>query len=193
MRDLEIRGAGNILGAQQHGHMEAVGYEMYLRMLSDAIQEQKGEKKPAQADRECQIDIRIGAHIPESYIDNLSQRIDVYKKIATIRSEEDSLDVMDELIDRFGEPPSSVKGLIDVALLRNVAASMEIYEISQKQDNILLFPQNLDFPRASRLSGALPGRVMVSAGAKPYITVRIPPQTQPIDTMREALLTMKKL
>lgn len=189
MRDLEIRGAGNILGAQQHGHMEAVGYEMYLRMLSDAIKEQKGEAVQEE-NRECLIDIRIGAHIPEDYIDNLSQRIDVYKKIAAIRSEEDSMDVTDELIDRFGEPPAAVRGLIDVALLRNIAAQLNIYEISQKGDAIFIYPNTLDLKRAGKLASDLKGRVMVSAAAKPYITVKIPTNQLPVQTMREALLSM---
>ncbi|MFQ8601291.1 MAG: TRCF domain-containing protein, partial [Oscillospiraceae bacterium] len=117
MRDLEIRGAGSILGTRQHGHMEAVGYEMYLRLLSEAVSEQRGEK-PAGGSSECMVDIRIGAHIPESYIDDLSQRIDIYKRIAAIGSQEDALDVVDELIDRYGEPPAAVKGLIDVAAAR---------------------------------------------------------------------------
>lgn len=117
MRDLEIRGAGNILGAQQHGHMEAVGYEMYLKMLSDAVAVAKGEKPDTQT-TECLVDIRIGAHIPEDYIESLAQRIDIYKKIASIENEADALDITDELIDRFGDPPEAVKGLIDVSLLQ---------------------------------------------------------------------------
>ncbi len=117
MRDLEIRGAGNILGAKQHGHMESVGYDMYLRLLSEAIAEKKGETKQAQT-YECLIDLRLDAHIPEDYIEDTTQRIDIYRKIATIKSHEDSLDVTDELIDRFGEPPKAVLSLIDVAFLR---------------------------------------------------------------------------
>ena len=87
MRDLEIRGAGNILGSAQHGQMEAVGYDLYLRLLGDAIREQKGEK-PVE-NLECLVDIQIEAHIPEKYIPSLAQRIDIYKKIAAIRTEED--------------------------------------------------------------------------------------------------------
>ena len=119
MRDLEIRGAGNVLGAQQHGHMEAVGYDMYLRLLGEAIAEQKGEA-PERTSAECMVDLNIGAHIPESYIRGLSQRIDVYKKIAAIQNQDDAFDVTDELIDRFGDPPAAVQGLIDVALVRAV-------------------------------------------------------------------------
>lgn len=108
MRDLEIRGAGNILGAQQHGHMEAVGYEMYLKMLSEAVAVAKGEKPEVQ-NTECLVDIRIGAHIPEDYIESLPQRIDIYKKIASVENEKDASDIIDELIDRFGTPPRQSK------------------------------------------------------------------------------------
>ena len=189
MRDLEIRGAGSILGTRQHGHMEAVGYEMYLRLLSEAVSEQRGEK-PAGGASECMVDIRIGAHIPESYIDDLSQRIDIYKRIAAIGSQEDALDVVDELIDRYGEPPAAVKGLIDVALLRGTAARLGISEIVQREDSIVLFPEKLDMDAAGRVAAALGNRVMVNASAKPYISVKIPKNTQPIDTMREALTKM---
>ncbi len=189
MRDLEIRGAGNILGSQQHGHMEAVGYDMYLKLLSDAVAEQRGEA-PTHAATECMVDVRVGAHIPEEYIDNLAQRIDIYKKIAGIQTEEDALDLIDELIDRFGEPPEAVKGLVDVALVRNTASLMGIREISQRGDAVLLYPEVMDMQRAGTLAVKLRGRVMVSAGAKPYITVKIPPGSEPLDTIREALAAM---
>ncbi|MGI5965760.1 MAG: transcription-repair coupling factor [Anaerotruncus rubiinfantis] len=189
MRDLEIRGAGNILGSQQHGHMEAVGYDMYLRMLSDAVAEQRGET-PTGAATECMVDVRVGAHIPEDYIDNLAQRIDIYKKIAGIETEDDAMDLIDELIDRFGEPPEAVKGLVDVALVRNTASLMGIKEISQRGDAVLLYPEVMDMSRAGSLAVKLRGRVMVSAGNKPYITVKIAKGQTPLDTIREALAAM---
>ena len=189
MRDLEIRGAGNILGAQQHGHMEAVGYEMYLKMLSDAVAVAKGEKPDTQA-TECQVDVRIGAHIPEDYIESLPQRIDIYKKIASVENYQDALDITDELIDRFGDPPESVKGLIDVSLLRNKAASLGIKEISQRTDSLLFYPEVVDMEAASRLAANLKGRVMLNAGAKPYLAVRVLKGEKPVDTMRLALDAM---
>lgn len=185
LRDLEIRGAGNILGARQHGHMEAVGYDMYLRLLSDAISEHKGEK-PAQAAGECLVDIQVEAHIPERYIESLSQRIDVYRKIASVKSEDDAFDVLDELIDRFGEPPEAVKGLVDVALLRNTASGFGISEISQKGGNLLFYPEHLNMELASQLVGKLKGRVMVNAGAKPYLSVKMK-NAGPVEVMREVL------
>ncbi len=184
LRDLEIRGAGSILGARQHGHMEAVGYDMYLRLLSEAVSEKRGEA-PIRKTEECLVDIQIDAHIPEAYIGNLSQRIDVYKKIACVRTEEDSIEMLDELIDRFGEPPKSVKGLIDVALLRNTAAGLGFTEISQKSDALLMVPEALDMQLAAELAGGLNGRVFVNAGTKPYISVKMVPGQTALDTMRE--------
>ena len=121
MKDLEIRGAGNLLGEQQHGHMEAVGYDMYIQMLSEAIAEERGEK-PQKPEEECLIDLQVEAHIPEEYIESIPQRLSIYRRIADIRTPDDVEDVYDELIDRFGDPPPSVQGLVNVSLLRNSAS-----------------------------------------------------------------------
>ncbi len=171
MRDLEIRGAGNILGGEQHGHMESVGYDMYIRLLSEAISEEKGEKSAAA--EECSVDMQIQAHIPEDYIWANAQRLSIYRRIADIRTEADADDVMDELIDRFGEPPKSVLGLIDISLLRSRAAALGITEIVQKGQNMLFFPRKLDMEKISGLVSAMKGRVMVSAGQRPYVSVKI--------------------
>ena len=120
MRDLEIRGAGSILGGEQHGNMEAVGYDMYLKLLSQAVNEENGQ--PETEDMPCTVDLNISAHIPESYIESLPARLGIYKRIAAIRTDEDVSDVIDELCDRFGEPPQAVMGLIDVAILRSKAS-----------------------------------------------------------------------
>ena len=186
MRDMEIRGAGNLLGAQQHGHMEAVGYEMYLRLLSEAVGEEKGESA-GEREAECLIDLQVSAHIPDSYIASNAQRLDVYRRIAEIRTHEDSLDVYDELIDRFGEPPEAVQGLIDVALLRNMAAALGIYEVKQQQDTLLLYQRKLDLNVGAKMSAALKGRVMISAGSKPYFAVKMKKNLTPLDTLRETL------
>ncbi len=175
MRDLEIRGAGNILGAQQHGHMEAVGYDMYLELLSQAVEGEKGgvEKAPAQ-DNECLVDLAIDAHIPENYIDSVKNRIGMYKRIASIRSEEDSMDVIDELIDRFGEPPESVRGLIEVALIRNRASAIGIYEIAQRNGMLLIYMNDIKPKHIAMLGKFFRGRVMISAAKlKQYISVKL--------------------
>lgn len=181
MRDLEIRGAGNILGAKQHGHMEAVGYDMYLRLLSEAISERKGEEKSAKT-YECLIDLRLDAHIPEEYIDDTAQRIDIYRKIATIKSHEDSMDVTDELIDRFGEPPQAVLSLLDVALLRNTLAAYGFEEINEKPQGLLLYPNTLDMSITGKLIDQMKGRVLVNAGNRPYLSVK-PKKGEQIDSI----------
>lgn len=186
MRDMEIRGAGNMLGAQQHGHMEAVGYDMYLRLLSEAVNEEKGiQTKEREA--ECVVDLQISAHIPESYIGDNAGRLEMYRRIADIRTMDDSLDVYDELIDRYGEPPVAVQGLIDVALLRNMAAALNIYEVKQQSDTLLLYQRKLDMEVGSKMTAKLKGRVLISAGAKPYFAVKIAKGLTALDTLREAL------
>jgi transcription-repair coupling factor (superfamily II helicase) len=189
LRDLEIRGAGNILGAQQHGHLEAVGYDMYLKLLNDAVLEEKGETPEIEA--ECMVDIQISAHIPDGYIDSPGQRLAIYRRIADVRSQEDASDVVDELIDRFGEPPDQLKSLIDVALLRNTAASLGIREISQRDNLVMLFSDRMDFKAVSYLVTSLRGRVMVNAGARPYISVKLLPGQSPVEAIRESLMALR--
>lgn len=190
MRDLEIRGAGNLLGTQQHGHMEAVGYDMYMKLLSEAVTEEKGEEAKSTA-KECLIDIRIDAHIPENYIESLPQRLSIYKRIADIRTNEDASDVLDELIDRFGEPPEGVQGLIKVALLRNTAAALGIYEIGQNNNSLLLYVDEIDMSKVALLVKGMRGRILVSKGPKPYITVKKSSGQSPLDTLEEAFNLLK--
>jgi transcription-repair coupling factor (superfamily II helicase) len=186
MRDLEIRGAGNLLGSEQHGHMEAVGYDMYMKLLSEAVMEEKGEI-PETTSKECLIDIRIDAHIPEAYIESLPQRLSIYKRIADIRNEDDASDVLDELIDRFGDPPAGVEGLIKVALLRNMASALGIYEIGQNNNSLLLYVEKVDMSKVAVLVKAMRGRILVSTGPKPYITVKKASGQSPLDALKEAL------
>lgn len=172
MRDLELRGAGNILGAQQHGHMEDVGYDMYLKLLSEAVNEEKGQSNSS-AELECLIDVQIQAHIPEDYIQSLSQRLDIYRHISDIRNKEDARDVTDELIDRFGEPPQAVLGLIDIALVRSAAAAMGIYEIKQQGYTFLLYVKQIKSPAVADIIARLKGKALLNAGSKPYIAVKM--------------------
>ena len=173
MRDLEIRGAGNILGGEQHGHMETVGYDMYVRLLNEAVTLMKGEIPEQPVDEECLVDMQVQAHIPESYIDSTNLRLDVYRRIAEIKNDEDAMDVTDELIDRFGEPPASVQGLIDIALLRGSASRLGISEIKQQGEVLLLYQNKIDMQEVSGLIKAMKGKVMLSAGSRPYLSVKI--------------------
>ena len=134
MRDLEIRGAGNLLGAQQHGHMEAVGYDLYCKMLNEAVKEQKGELPQAQF--ETTLDIEIDAFIPPSYIPNEYQKLDIYKRIASIETNAEGDEMLDELIDRFGEPPRSVQNLLSIARQKASAHQVYVTEITQKGDTL---------------------------------------------------------
>ncbi len=189
MRDLEIRGAGNILGGEQHGHMESVGYDMYIRMLNDAISAEKGEEVTEQA--ECVIDLQIGAHIPEGYIPSLQARLGMYRRIADIRTPDDALDVTDELIDRFGEPPKSVKGLIDIALIRNRCISLGIQSVEQHENYLRIYPDSVKPQHIAALSAAVGRLFRVNASNKPFYEIRIVGSLTPFDVMDGAVSAME--
>jgi transcription-repair coupling factor (superfamily II helicase) len=129
MRDLEIRGAGNLLGAEQSGHMEAVGYDLYCKMLSEAVSEEKGGEP--EESFETGVDLVLDAFIPDSYIPDESQKLDIYRRISAIGDEEDAENMTDELLDRYGDLPASVTSLISVAKLRSAAHSAYITEIKE--------------------------------------------------------------
>ena len=131
MRDLEIRGAGNLLGAEQHGHMEAVGYDMYCKMLNEAVKHLKGELSEEDAFTTA-LDVNVDAYIPDSYIPNEYHKLDIYKRIAAIESEEEMDDMIEELIDRFGDIPKKVELLLEVARLKNLAHQAYVTEVTQK-------------------------------------------------------------
>ncbi len=185
LRDLEIRGAGSILGGKQHGHMEAVGYDMYIQLLSEAIAEEKGEKPEKIS--ECLVDIQIDAHIPEKYISSLNQRIDIYRKIMLISEDSDKLDLIDELIDRYGDPPKSVIGLIDVSLLRNKAAKLGITEITQKNAAMQFYTEYLNGAQIAGLSKAYKGKIVFNGTGRSYVAVKISPKVKPFDMMRDTV------
>jgi transcription-repair coupling factor (superfamily II helicase) len=135
--------------------------------------------------------MQVTAHIPESYISDLNQRLDIYRRIADIRTREDALDVIDELIDRFGEPPASVNGLVDIALQRNIASRLGIREVRQQGNSLFLYCDHIDMQKVGTLVSALRGRVLLNAGAKPYISVKIAPNETPLQTLSKALKYME--
>lgn len=186
MRDLEIRGAGSLLGSRQHGHMEAVGYDMYLKLLGEAVALEKGEITEDTEEQECLIDLPIEAHIPENYIRSTPQRLSMYKRIAAVRTDADANDVLDELRDRFGNPPPSINGLLQISLLRNSASAAGIYEISQRNGSVLLYMAHPDVRYAVEMNKVMKGRVMLSASKKPYIAVK-PGQEDVLETVKNSI------
>lgn len=194
LRDLEIRGAGSLLGNRQHGHMEAVGYDMYLKLLEEAVAMEKGEIKEDDEldEKDCLIDVAIDAHIPEEYISSTAQRLEMYKRIANIKNDADANDVYDELTDRFGQPPSAVWGLIEIALLRNTALSLNITEITERNGSLLFYSKDVDIKIVAILNAFMRGRVSLSAGKKPYVAIRLVPQESNIETLSEALKIMQQ-
>ena len=181
MRDLEIRGAGNLLGAEQSGHLIDVGYDMYLKLLEEAVLEEKGEKPVNRASSTA--DLAVTANIPESYVASSEQRMDLYRRIALIRTEADADDVLDELIDRFGEPPDSVTALVRVALLRGEAGRAGITDISQKAGALRFTLSAFDMRRVSELYARpeFKGRLRVEAGSVPRISLKLPPKSRVLD------------
>ena len=170
LRDLEIRGAGNILGAQQHGHIESVGYDLYMKILNRAVLEEKGEKIEPRA--ECTVDMQENAFIPEEFISSEAQRIDVYRRIASIQNEEDLRDVTDEIIDRWGDIPKPVANLLDISLLRALGCDAGIDKIVRRGNNVLFYPKKLDVYPWTRIAVEFKGRIMISPTQNPYVTFR---------------------
>ena len=206
MRDLELRGAGSLLGAQQHGHMEAIGYDLFMELLNEAVEQEKSTcgaandaslcPKPATSSiKDCKIDLPIDAHIPEDYIFELRHRLGIYRRIAEIRSHDDADDVVDELIDRFGEPPPPVLGLIDIALVRAAAVRCGIFEIGHSNERAALYIEELNMPLIHAMSEALPKRVTVNAGAgRPFIAIKLAPKTESLmRTLRKAFEAAENL
>ncbi len=169
MRDLEIRGAGSVLGERQHGHLNTVGYDMYMRLLSEAVAEEKGETQTLKSD--CQLDIAVSAYLPSDYVSSEESRIDMYKKIAAIETSEDFSDITDELCDRFGEVPKVTVDLMRIALLRASARECGVSELKQKGEAVLIFLERGDPERLFAAVKDFKGRLRLSNGATPYLTL----------------------
>jgi transcription-repair coupling factor (superfamily II helicase) len=174
MRDLELRGAGNILGARQHGHMNAVGYDLYCKMLSEAVKETKGIQ--TMEDFETTIDLTMDAFIPDSYISNEFQKLDIYKRIAGIETQEEYDDMLEELLDRFGEPSKAVLNLLAIARLKAMAHRAYITEIKQlgKDVRITLYEQaKLDTTQIPELMKPYNRRLQIRSEKEPKFFLRV--------------------
>ncbi len=148
MRDLEIRGAGNLLGSGQSGHMMSVGYDMYLKLLDEAVLEEKGEAPKVP---DCTADLNVTANVDKAFVSRGEERMDLYRRMAAIRSSEDADDLLDEIVDRYGEPPKGVLNLIDIALPRARAREAGIKDIKQKAGDVLFTLHNLNFDAVGAL------------------------------------------
>lgn len=185
IRDLEIRGAGNLLGADQHGHLLSVGYDMYMRLLNEAILEEKGEKVKKRS--ECNVDLGIDAYIPEKYIDDPNGRIEAYKKISLIRSYEDLYDVTDELLDRYGDTPKPVTNLLKIALIRSLGSECAITKIVGKDKNTLLYPEVFNIQPWTKVAAKNNGKILVSLGERPSVTLKTPNGIMPAEFVLKVL------
>ncbi|HIZ42317.1 MAG TPA: transcription-repair coupling factor [Candidatus Gemmiger excrementigallinarum] len=186
MRDLQIRGAGSLLGHSQHGHMEAVGYDLYVKMLGQAIATARGETPPPDKS-DCLVDISIDAYLPEDYIPDPAGRIEAYKRIAAIETTADAEDVLDELIDRYGSPPKSVQGLVDVSLVRVTAARVGIVEIVQRNDQLILYSDVVGPQQLAAVMEQYPHRVLYNALGRPYFSLRVQKGENPLVLLRDVV------
>ena len=191
MRDLEIRGAGNLLGPEQSGYLMSVGYDLYLKLLEEAVLEERGEEK--QIETECSADLTVNANIPERYVTSPEERMDLYRRIAAIRTNDDAADLLDELLDRYGEVPKPVLALLDVALLRAAAAKAGVSDITQKKD-VLRFQLAVFRPEAVVKVCALNKyrqRLSVAAGEDPALTLRLKPGADALESAMELVEDLK--
>ncbi len=171
MRDLEIRGAGNLLGEEQHGHMEAVGYDLYCKMLSEAVKHLKGEKEEELYT--TTVDLNVDAFIPSSYVPNEYQKLDLYKRIASIETEEEKEDVLEELMDRFGDVPRRVQKLLNISLLKALAHRVCVVSVEQKQTAIrftMYEKANVKVEQIPTLLEQFGGNLKFTIDTNPYFT-----------------------
>ena len=190
MRDLEIRGSGNILGESQHGHMNAIGYDLYIKFLKQAVRRAKGEEDVEEVD--TSMDVLIDSYIPKHYIKDESQRMEMYRKIAVIADEEDVRDVIDELIDRFGEPPKAVLQLIHLAKIRHMASTLNVETIQQKGDTYTFHfvkGYELDLSLLNELTSVFGKRLVFSMAAEH--SIRLSAEKNALDDVEKVLDLMK--
>ena len=170
LRDLEIRGAGNLLGSQQHGHMEAVGYDMYMKLLEEAVQSEKGEAPPPK--KECGVSMLEDAYLPKSYIRDTSQRMEMYRKISKIRTEEDFSDIIDELCDRFGDLPSPAFNLCRIAYIKGLGIGAGFEKIEERERETVFSTKTPDLVAVRKAEARRPGAFRVTLGASAMIIMK---------------------
>ena len=182
LRDLELRGAGNLLGAEQHGHLDAIGYELYIKLLHDAVLEEQGKPQKAKAD--CTVSLDINAFIPEKYVRFQPQRMTLYKRIATVTTPADRDDLIDELSDRYGDVPVEVQNLLDIAILRSDAISCGFTKITQNGGEVTITPEKFELDVWQELADVNEiGKLRVVMSAEPSIVCRISQKSSVVETL----------
>ena len=173
MRDLEIRGAGSLMGEIQHGHMDQIGYDMYCKLLDEVVKEIRGEEIVEEID--VQIDLNVTSYIPDEFIENSSQKIEIYQNIALCKNEEDVENVTDEIIDRYGQIPFEIENLLDIARIKILAREKYILKISQKRENVVFHFDNerFNFDIVDKLMKIFRNRIKFSPSKEPYITFKL--------------------
>ena len=187
MRDLEIRGAGSLMGEIQHGHMEQIGYDMYCELLNQVVKEIKGEEIIEEID--VQIDLDVTSYIPEEYISNSNSKIEIYQKIALCKNEDDLQNITDEIIDRYGQMPYEVENLLDIARIKSLAKEKYILKISQKRENIIFYFDNskFNFDIVDKLMKIYRNRIKFSPSKDPYITFKLENPKQILEECKDFL------
>lgn len=190
MRDLEIRGAGSMLGEMQHGHMEKVGYDTYCKLLDEVIKEMQGIEVVEEQD--VQIDLAVSSYIPDNFIENSSQKIEIYQNIALCRTEEELQNVIDEVIDRYGRLPKELENLIDIARIKQLARKANILKIAQKENGIVFYfvKEKIKPEMVNTLITKYPMLVKFSNAVEPYVTLRIKENEDIIEKAKEFLNTV---
>lgn len=185
LRDLEIRGAGNLLGAEQHGHLDAIGYDLYIKLLNRAVLEEKGELSAPEA--ECTVSLDFDAYLPEKYIPYPAQRMALYKKIALIATEEDLSDMLDELCDRYGEPPKPTRNLLKIARIHSTAVSANMASIRQSGGEIHIYPRELDVGRWSEVAADFSEKLRLLLPGEAHLCLKIAKKEAALDLLQECL------
>jgi transcription-repair coupling factor (superfamily II helicase) len=190
LRDLEIRGAGNLLGAEQSGHLDSIGYDMYMKILNDAVLEEKGLKTVTAT--ECVVDLAMDGFIPESYVPYPAERMDLYRKIASLRCDEDASDLTDEMLDRFGDLPKSVQNLFSVALLRARAEETGCVKIAQNGNTVRFLFEALSEEAMLLQSAVYASRLSLSFAEKPSMVLTLKPKENALEACKEFFLHLSK-
>lgn len=177
MRDLEIRGAGSMLGEMQHGHMEQVGYDTYCKLLDEVMKEMQGVE--VEVEKDVQIDLKLSSYIPDTFIPDSSQKIEIYQNIALCRTEQDIQNVIDEVIDRYGKMPKELENLLEVSRIKELARKVGVIKIVQRQESVVFYFEKEKMPveKVDSLLKQFGMKIKFSSGIEPYVTFKVGEKT----------------